>query len=496
MAPTLIAPNAETAKTSSDVEPRRHTDALVLIVEDNEPNQYAMTRVLQRAGYQVIGANRGQQALDLARDRRPDLVILDIGLPDIIGWDVCRDLKTGAATATIPVLQVSAGYVTEQDHAHSLDQGADSYLVHPIDPQVLLATVKALLRLKAAYEALRRSDERLHTILNNAPLILFAVDRNGVYTHFTGNRLDRMNLSPATMVGKSLYALHAGDDRFLANAGKALDGQTFVDQLPLYGRWFEIHYSAVRDSSTEGFVAVATDITDRKKAETFREELLAVVAHDLRNPINGIHINVAVLRHALAQALPEGAPPTIEETLARIARSVQLAERLITDLLDGAMIEAGTFTVNLARQDLRAVLLEAIEFMGPMARTKEIQVAHDVAPSVAIDCDGARLSQALCNLIDNAIKFSPPQASITIRSTVEANEVIISIEDRGSGISEADFPHLFDRFWQADRKTGHGAGLGLSIAAGIARAHGGRIWAEGREGAGATFYIALPRDAE
>lgn len=477
-------------------EPVVRSSILVLLVEDNEPNQYAMARVLRSAGYEVICANRGRQALDLARAHNPQLVILDIGLPDMLGWDVCRELKHGETTSTIPVLQVSASYTTEQDHVRSLDDGADTYLVHPIEPTVLLATVKALLRLRTAYDALRRSDERLLTVLNNAPLILFAVNRDEVYTLFTGNGVGRLDLSPESIVGQSIRTLHANDARFLKNAAAALQGHTFVDDLPFHGRWFEVRYNPLRGSlaALDGFVAVATDITDRRNAERAREEMLAIVAHDLRNPIDTIQINVGVLRRALERYLPAGVPAQAEEMLARMARSVQRAERLITDLLDGAKMEAGTFTVTASEQNMMPLLLETIDVMMPIARAKEVQLIHEISEDLEACFDATRLSQALCNLLDNAIKFSPSQTTITLRLISEMREVVIAIEDTGRGIPEADFPHLFNRFWQGTTNREHGAGLGLSIAAGIVRAHGGRIWAENRPSKGATFYVALPKE--
>lgn len=473
-------------------EQATRTKTLVLLVEDNEPNQYALARVLRGAGYDVICAVRGQEALDLAREHLPQIIILDIGLPDMSGWDVCNLLKTGAATCTIPVLQVSASYVTEHDHVRSLDDGADSYLVHPIEPAVLLATVKALLRLRTAYEALHRSDERLLTVVNNAPLILFAVNREGIYTLFTGNRLDRMNLSPDAVIGQSIHTLHAQDRRFLANAAMALQGHTFVDDLPLYGRWFEVRYNPLKN--TGGFVAVATDITDRRNAEQAREEMLAIVAHDLRNPIDAIHINIGALKRGLTRYIATGLPKPVEEMLARMARSVQRADRLITDLLDSAKIEAGTFAVNAFVQDLEPVLLEAVDLMAPIAREKDVALTHDISRSVAVSFDAPRLLQALCNLIDNAIKHTPARASITLRLIDKPEEVVLAVQDTGSGIAEADFPHLFNRFWQGATNRQRGTGLGLFIAAGIVRAHRGRLWAENGPDKGATFYIALAKE--
>lgn len=467
---------------------------LVLVVDDTEANQYAMARVLRGAGYEVVTVNTGREALALARERKPAVVVLDVLLPDITGWDVCARLKRDPATAVIPVLQVSARYTSDHDHARGLDEGADSYLVQPIDPAVLLATVNALLRLNAAHAALRRSEERLRTVLSNAPIVLFAVDRNGTYTLFAGNGFDRVNVSPESMVGQSLYVLHAGDRRFLDNATSALAGNAFVDALPLHGRWFEIRYNPIHDahSQPDGFVAVGTDITDRRKAELARQDLLAIVAHDLRSPLTGIQLNITLLEriHSGAARLPVSA----EDVLKTMRRSAKRAEGLITDLLDHAQMESGTFAVARARQDLEPLLREAVDVMLPIAREKGVRIALDIAGPAVIECDGARLLQAVGNLIENALKFSPsPGGLITVRSIDEPAGITIVVEDNGAGIAAADLPHLFNRFWQGGANRKPGAGLGLSIVDGIVRAHGGRIRAENRPEAGARFCIVLPK---
>ncbi|MFL6622959.1 MAG: ATP-binding protein [Sulfurifustis sp.] len=481
-------------RSSGDTDSQRTGGAkpLVLVVDDDDANRYSVTRVLRAADYDVIEANRGFDGLHLAQTRKPGLVVLDVGLPDVMGWHVCRELKHDPATSTIPILQVSSTYITDQDRARGLDEGADSYLVHPIDPDVLLATVRALLRLRTAHEALRRTDERLHTVLNSAPLIVLAVDRHGAYTHIAGSGLRQLNVEPRTFVGQSLYAMHADDERFLTNATRALAGHAFVDDVCWFERWFQIQYNPLREHAghVDGFVAVATDITERKKAQDTREELLAIVAHDLRAPIAAMKFDIELLRRQLGGSVETGT--SNEDVLNRMDRSAGRAERLIGDLLDHARIESGTFTVQLTQEDLHRLLLESIEVTTPIARQKNVELVLDMPAPISITCDGPRLTQALYNLLDNAVRFSPAKGKITVRATAQPTETVIAVIDHGAGIPEAHLPHLFNRFWQGGTQRKSGAGLGLSIAAGIVRAHGGRIWAESNVGAGATFYIALP----
>ena len=489
-----VEPDKRPEPPHEDHQRGSEASALVLVVDDEDANRYAITRILRPAGYEVIEASSGRDGLALARTRKPALVVLDIGLPDITGWDVCRALKLDPATATTPILQVSSTYVTDDDRAYGLNEGADSYLVHPVEPVVLLATVKALLRLGETQAALRRSEERLRTLLDNAPVVLFAVDAAGVYKLFTGNRLDRLNLSPDAVVGRSIYVVHAGDQRFLANAARALAGEHLVDELALYGRWFEIRYNPIYDAAArpDGFIAVATDITDRRKAELARQDVLAVVAHDLRSPIAAIQLNIALLERMQSGAAPVPAP--VQEVLKAMGRSVTRAAQLIADLLDHARIEAGTFTVTRAAQELAPLLREALDLMLPIARAKGVRIALEIAGPAAIDGDGGRLLQALCNLIENAIKFAPAaDGVVTVRALDRPTEVAIEVEDNGPGIAADDFPRLFNRFSQGAANRKPGTGLGLSIAEGIVQAHGGRIWAENRTGSGARFCIALSK---
>lgn len=141
---------------------------LILIVDDHDSARYAKARVLRRAGYEVIEAESGEEALRLVAERDPRLIVLDIQLPDIDGWTICTRLKQNPETASILVLQVSATFVREQDTVRSLEGGADACLTEPMEGPVLVATVRALLRARRAEDALRDALEREHAARNAA----------------------------------------------------------------------------------------------------------------------------------------------------------------------------------------------------------------------------------------------------------------------------------------------------------------------------------------
>ena len=149
---------------------------LVLAVDDEPTNRYAVSRVLSQAGYKVIEASTGGEALRFIQSERPDLVVLDVRLPDISGYEICRRIKGDPATASTLVLQVSATFVNSRDAVRSLDGGADSYLTQPVEPPVLIATVGALIRLRRAEEALRESESRHRLLFERTPLPAWVFD--------------------------------------------------------------------------------------------------------------------------------------------------------------------------------------------------------------------------------------------------------------------------------------------------------------------------------
>ena len=222
-----------------------------------------------------------------------------------------------------------------------------------------------------------------------------------------------------------------------------------------------------------------------------RDDLVAIVSHDLRNPVHTIHM--------AASFLLETAPPDDRRVQARrqlevIQRSATRANRLIQDLLDVARIQAGGLAVEPIPVDVRSLLNEAAESATPLASAAQLTVLCNAPEtSVAVASDRERVLQVFANLIGNAIKFTPKGGQIRILACQENDAVRFTIADSGPGIPPEHLDHVFDRYWQAKSTAKLGAGLGLSIAKGIVEAHGGRIWVESPPGSGAEFNFTLPK---
>ena len=165
----------------------------ILNVDDHEAGRYARSRALRNAGFEVLEASSGAEALQLVNSQRPPLVLLDINLPDMTGYEVCRQIKSASATSGILVLHVSATFVKGSDQKRGLEGGADGYLAEPVDPDVLVATVNAYLRLRSAEEALRESEERFRAAFEDAPIGMALVN----FDH----RIFRANRALSEMLG-------------------------------------------------------------------------------------------------------------------------------------------------------------------------------------------------------------------------------------------------------------------------------------------------------
>jgi PAS domain S-box-containing protein len=246
-----------------------------------------------------------------------------------------------------------------------------------------------------------------------------------------------------------------------------------------------------------GGVLTLTDMTGIREAEEAlrqavraREEVVAIVSHDLRNPLGTVSGAVDLIRDL------DLSPEKEAEQLDVIRRTTSRMERLVRDLLDVARIEAGHLPVDPRPVDVGPLVEESVEMAARRGRSRQVRVEAELEPSLpAIHADPGRVEQVLSNLLGNALKFTPAGGWIRVRVRSTPDRVRISVTDSGRGIPEDDRKRLFDRYWQPRSRSRRrrGAGLGLSIVKGIVEAHGGRVWVESEVGVGSTFHTTLPR---
>jgi PAS domain S-box-containing protein len=490
---------------------------LILVVDDNPPLRYAIGRTLRQHGFEVIDASTGEDGLRLGVSEQPDLVLLDVNLPDIHGFDVARRLKSDERTRTIPILQISASFVQMEHRMQGLAAGADAYLVEPVDPGELVANIRALLRMRDAEAGLQRTSAMLAAVVEASPLPIVVFDRDGVIRTWNPAAERTFGYTAAEMVGRTghLGAPFLGEQSVLTRLGR---GESVNGLEQRYqradGQQLDVSlFAAPLDrSSATGFVAILEDISGRKRFERERAELLtrerdareeaeaanrlkdeflATLSHELRTPLNAIMGWASMLKQ---DALDDAGRERALEIIERNARSQQ---QLVSDILDVSKIIRGQLRLELQPVNVVDSVRAAIESVGPTidAKRQSFTTALPEEP-VIVAGDRERLQQIFWNLLSNALKYTPKKGQIDVVISCNDGEVDVTVRDTGIGIAADVLPHVFERFRQGEGGPGRefgGLGLGLAIVRHLTEMHGGGVRAFSKGvGHGATFTVTLP----
>lgn len=493
-----------------------HHGARILVVDDNPVTRYSTSRVLRAAEFDVVEAASGLEAI--ARTRPiPDLVILDVNLPDIDGFEVCRRLRAEASTARTPVIHLSATFVKDEYKVHGLEIGADGYLTHPVEPPVLIATVNAFLRTRRAEEALRASEAKFKAVFENAPNGIALLTERMEYLEVNPAAASTLGHQRGDIVGKHVSTfLPRQSERILADIDRALRvNGVWRGTFPVVradGSALELEWSISIHSEPATRLAITTDISERKAIEADRERLLAservargeaeranrlkddflaAISHELRTPLNAILGWTRLVR--LHNSTPE-----LAKGMDAIERNVRVQTQMIADLLDVSRITAGKLRLELQEFEPQLAIDASLAAFATPAQSKGVILQSSVAPGTGtLVWDLARFQQVISNLIDNAIKFSVSGGRVTLEMSGNEREAVLTIRDEGQGVAPEFLPYIFDRFRQEDsgstRRHG-GLGLGLAIVKQLVQAHSGSITVDSQgEGRGTTFTVRMPR---
>jgi two-component system phosphate regulon sensor histidine kinase PhoR len=243
------------------------------------------------------------------------------------------------------------------------------------------------------------------------------------------------------------------------------------------------------DDSLTGALLLFQDLTELKGLQTMRRELVGNISHELRTPIAGIK--------AMVETLREGAIDDKEATidfLTRIDGEVDRLTQMVSELTELSRIETGKSELRMAPVNLNLLVEEVLAQLNTLAQRQQVIITTDPATDIPIvRADKDRIRQTITNLVHNAIKFNHLGGKVTVSTRADEESVIVSVYDTGIGISKEDLPHVFERFYKADKaRPRGGSGLGLAIAKHTVQAHGGSIWAQSEEGKGSTFSFSLP----
>lgn len=394
----------------------------ILVVDDSATQLEATRSLLVSHGYDVTIARSGEEGLERVQDEPFDLVLSDVVMPGMSGYEMCACIKDEIEDP--PALVLLTTLADPRDIVRGVECGADNYITKPYEGEHLIARIGQVL----ANQELRRRRKA-----DDPAQVSFLGE---TYT---------ITSEPAQILGLLL-------------------------------------------SSFEELIRTNEELQKSKQraeaATRARDEVLATVSHDLKNPVGTIYTSATLL---LDMPLP---PEAQHRQIDIIRRTAERMDRLIMDLLDVSSMEAGRFSVEPRPESLRSLVTEARDLFTPMATSKQVELESEMPDEdVTVHADRGRILQVMSNLIGNALKFTPEGGRITVAATREGGEIRFTVADTGTGIAQEHLPRIFDRFWHAGEAGG--SGLGLAIAQGIVQAHNGRIWVESGPG-GTAFHFTLP----
>lgn len=527
-------------------------DFKILIVDDNQNNLFSLRALLEgHLQVKILEAQSGMIALSLLLHENVDLIILDVQMPEMDGFETANLLRARKSTEHIPVVFLTAAYKSDEFKQKGFDLGAADYLTKPIDPPQLLSRIKSYLRfieqerrhnqelkqqkaeLAAANARLEETNAKVRAISEQNRLLLetagegiFGLDLKNRTTFINPAAADMLGYQPEELLGKQQhqiihYAKPDGTPNPVQGCPVCLaleTGQTFHVDTEVFWRQdgtpFPVDYivTPMREAGAiTGCVVTFRDITERKQAEQAMREakeiaeqanyaksrFLANMSHELRTPLNAIIGYSEIVREELED---EGLDAQSQD-LQKVKTAGQHLLGLINDVLDISKIEAGKVELYLETTEIDGLVQDIQSTVEPLAATKNntLRIELNAIPE-SINTDVTKLRQILLNLLGNATKFTK-DGTITLTIQGETNQewLTFAVSDTGVGMTPEQQAKVFDAFTQADvsttRKYG-GTGLGLAISQKFAEMLGGSLTVASTFGQGSCFTLTLPVDSD
>ncbi len=467
----------------------------VLLVMPRAADAEKLRHPFEQAGYSVQVALSGTEGRRLSEEHRPQILIVDDALSDLSCDDLLeRTTRPGSRMVTIVV---TADHSAEKA-VHITRRGADGYLHTPFEPADVIELCervrrqRSLIRIEELLDertrALRESEARWRSLFEAIPEIVLVHDERGVICHVNQTGAERLECSPTDLLGRNLneFAMaRPADSRDLEHVRSFESAYVSRSQKRIE---VEVRERPIRFEGKTAILSVAHDVTVQRDLARQKANFLAMLTHDIKNPL-------AVIL-GFADMLPDFGTMNAEqlELLERLRHNAQTVLALVANYLGLSQIEAGSLTLTRKPLDLNAQLTQVAGLYAGETRRKRIAVQLDLADDLpAIDGDALAMERVFGNLIHNAIKFTPEDGRIEIRSRRDGERVIVDVADSGPGIAPESIPSLFRPYARVETRHPHeGTGLGLFIAKTLVEAHGGEVTVDSSPGVGSCFSVSIP----
>lgn len=363
-------------------------------------------------------------------------------------------------------------------------------------------------------------DKVLARILHIASDAIVCVDEAQIICFFNDGATRMFGHDAADVIGQPLsvllpsrfHASHAG--HVSAFGGSDSTARRMAERSPIFGlrkngEEFSAEAAIARVVADTGtlFAVVMRDVSEQRRTEALvqraladaenavrdRDDLLGLVSHDLRNPVNAVKMLAAALMRIPSEPGATKLPPSAAEHASVMLQAATQMDTLIQDLMDVTRLERGKLRISRRPEAIGALMATTADVLAPLAAARGVTLETELEAGLPmVDIDPDRIAQVLSNLVGNAVKFTPQGGHVRMRALRHPAGILVMVQDTGVGIASEDLPFVFDRFWQSKRTDRSGAGLGLAIAHGIVRAHGGTLSLESEIGRGTSALLTLP----
>lgn len=443
------------------------SELTILIAEDSAVQAESLRRVLVSDGYTVVVARNGAEGLLKAKEMKPDLIVSDINMPLMSGFEFCKQIKANAETASTPVILLTA-LSDPTDVISGLECGADNFIVKPYNGAHLLSRIRKIVDGREGAGTLE-TDKGVEVRFSGHSYFITA-ERKQI--------LDLLMSTYENAILKNAELIKIQEEREVLNEEleqKVLSIQTMNDELIL------------RRQEAEEARHLA------EKATLAKSQFLATMSHELRTPLNSINGFSEVLFDETYGPLNEKQ----KKYLTNVLTSGQHLLLLINQILDMAKVESGKMSVELTTLKTKRLILQTSHLIEDLARKKNIEILVDIDEDLPdIQGDELKFKEILLNLLSNAVKFTPEDREIGIRAKSVGNEIEVVVWDKGIGIEAANLTKVFEGFFRVDSpysRVTEGTGLGLPLAKKLVELHGGRLWLESPGlGQGTSVRLTLP----
>lgn len=489
---------------------------MILIVDDNQSNLYSLQKLLESKDFQVETAGSGEEALGKALKNDYALIILDVQMPDMDGFEVAETLADYSKTKDVPIIFLSAVNTDKKFITQGYASGGKDYVTKPVDPEILLLKVKTFYNLQEKNLEMKKTQQNLelevkgrresqvtmksqidhfHLMLESLPQIAFTLNEDGIVDFVNGKWYqysEEEQVFPET---------HPDDHDIIEELqrcrkkGKALELEIRIKNIVSGNyRYHLLRITPVYDENRiKNWVGTFTDIDDQKKVEKEKDEFLSIASHELKTPLTSIKAYVQLLERKLK--LDKESPEAGFVT--KVQSQIEKLNTLITDLLDVSKIENGKLKINKKPVNLESVISNAVETILQTHDEREVRIdRHGTKPDILIPLDEIRIEQVLINFLTNAIKYSPKNNQVIVTTFVddEAQEVRVNVTDFGIGIPDFKQDAVFKKFYRVEESSlqFQGMGIGLFICAEIIKQHHGNVGVSSIVDEGSTFYFTLP----